>query len=624
MRTGRDGGRSARGNEGSPDEPRGEDVVMRRHPDWVDNQIMWRRLMDSHEGGDRYRNGIYGYDRFGLPCRMLFRHEREYPDSQRNPNYYNSGFPGPESLLTAEMNAMTSMMGPYPGTIAADPAATAQDDLYEMRRSRTPVPEWVSEACDTHLAKVYDQEVYRDPDACPPDLVAWWKDVDGCGTTIDDYMRETIAPLLLALGTIDVLIDHPPAPPGVPIKSRRDELDNGLEVVVASYILPMNTVWWASDHAGRFNECLVREYVDPSERMDHDSKGNAIDVDSNSPKAKKWRQSYVRWRLWRNDQSILYNYDGTEVFERKPHFYGRVPIIRLKDLNNPRTKMVGKSRYLAVAGLQRAFYNLDSELILSDTFQATPLLCMPEDLLKGDNTVSIGVNYVLPMKKNQETGGYQAPEYVSPPTDPSDALRKDKEDFRAAADRAACLSKPAGAETPGTVGQSGLSKQMDSTTGHKLLTSIAKSLAKAETFIAELALVVTWGRDLEPAETESIVIGYPSKFDCMDATQLILNTVQLQLVMASAGAAPMLEAMLISAAAKQLLLGLDDDEYQALDDEIEAMVAAKSTLKEQVHELKGAMIKDASSQRGKGGSNEDDPSGESAGTALGNTIAAVS
>ena len=104
-------------------------------------------------------------------------------------------------------------MAPIRACSAPTPAATAMDDDYELRRARTPVPEFVAEAVEIHLAKVYDQEVVRDG---PADLIAWWKDVDGCGTPIDDYMRETIAPLLLVLGCIDVCLDHPQAPPARP------------------------------------------------------------------------------------------------------------------------------------------------------------------------------------------------------------------------------------------------------------------------------------------------------------------------------------------------------------------------------------------------------------------------
>ena len=270
-----------------------------------------------------------------------------------------------------------------------------------------------------------------------------------------------------------------------------------------------------------------------------------------------------------------------------------------------------------------AFYNLDSELILSDTLQATALLCIPEDFLKGDTTLSISAQFALPMKKDQVNGGYTSPAYISPPTDPSDALRRDKEDLRAAADRAAALSKPAGAETPGTVGQSGLSKVMDAQSGQKLLTSISKILAKAETFLGELALVVTYSRDLTPEETLSIQVGYPTKFDIADASQLLLNMGQLQLVAGACGELPMIEQTLLGMAIRQLVPGLDDAEYAVMDDEIELLVTTNSKLKEQAQTLKQAMFTNARKPSAAGGLNEDDPTGQSAGTALGNAISTI-
>lgn len=604
----------------------GKDVVQRRHPEWAEHEIGWRRLMDSLEGGDRFRDAVYGYDRMGLPCRMLFRHEREYPDPKRNPEQTGGGYPGAPNVLVGEGGALALQMGPFPGMLGADPASIAGDDIYELRRARTPVPEWVGDASGTHLAKIYDQEIFRDPDSCPPDLIEWWKDVDGSGTTIDDYFKDTVAPLLTALGTLDICMDRPPAPPGVEIKSREDEIRFGLDQVVASYILPMNVVWWSNDHAGRYIEVLVREYVDPSERMDHDSNGNAIDPEGKGKAADKWRQDYVRFRLWRSGESILYNFGGDAILERKPHGAGRVPIVRLQALKKHRSKMVGKSFYEAVCNLARAYYNLDSELILSNVLQATPLLAIPEKLLKGDSTVSVGPEFCLPMVYDQEKGGFTAPVYVSPPQDPADSLRKDKEDFRAAADRAACLAKPPGADRAGTIAQSGLSKEIDSRTGQKLLRAISLCLAKAETFVAELALVVMRGGDLTPEETASIVVGYPTEYDIADITSLMDNTTKFQLILGAAGKAPETEATIIQKMVRQLLLGMDDDEYEAMDAEIELLVQTQATLKEGIHELRAAMVKDASSQRGRGGDiNEDDPSGQSGGTSLGaTTLASVS
>src|SRR5947209_148331 len=112
------------------------ELIRRRHPEWVEFHLRWRWLLDSLEGGQRYRQAVYGYDRRGLPVRNLIRHKREYPDPRELP---------------------TLGVAP-PGD---DPASLATDDDYELRRARTPVPTFVAEAVETHLARIYAREVRR-------------------------------------------------------------------------------------------------------------------------------------------------------------------------------------------------------------------------------------------------------------------------------------------------------------------------------------------------------------------------------------------------------------------------------------------------------------------------------
>jgi hypothetical protein len=596
-------------------------VVQRRHPLWMEHNVRWAWLLDSEEGGDRYRNATYGPGRNGLPIRNLQRHKREYPDPQAYPNFYQ-GYAGAAGTI-GESSAVVGT-GPFPGQLGADPLATASDDDYELRRARTPVPEFVAEALDIHIGKVYDQSPVRDG---PDDLKAWWEDVDGRGTPIDDYMRDTLSKLLLLLGKIDVCLDHPQAKPGDVIKTRADEIEAGLDKVVVSYILPMNLVWWRTDSAGRYAECLVREYVDAADRMDHDKKGNAIDADGKSDPSNDWRKDYLRWRLWRSNESILLNFDGSKIIDRVPHNYGRVPIVRLMDKKKLRAEDIGKSRYEAIAEYQREFYNRDSELILSDTLQAHPFLSGPEDYCKADNTLSIGPGYLLPKKKNPESGAYEGFEYVSPPKDPADSLRTNKNDLIDLKDRHACLAKPAGAGSPGAVGQSGVSKQLDAHTGHKLLVSIAKSLARAEMALAEFALIVLREKPVTPADRKTIKIAYPSKFDLCDSATLIDGMGKLQLCLQNVGNAPELEQAMISAIARQLLVGLDEDEYEAFDDEIELLVGAKATIKEQMREMHSAQITSkVAATEGEGSAEQDaegNPTGESAGTAVSGIIPSI-
>lgn len=618
---------AARSSSTSNDELDGEAVVKRRHGDWGENQFRWRWLADSYEGGNRYRNAIYGVDRKGLPNRNLVRHNREYPDPQKFANNYYGGFPSVMGIApeTAGMIAVADGVGPWPGQLGASPTATALDDEYELRRARTPPPEWVAECVGIHLSKVFDQEVHRD---WPSDLTAWALDVDGRGTPFDDWIRETVAPLLLVCGNLDICLDHPQKPPGANVVTRADEVALGLDKCIASYIMPENMLWWRLDNAGRYAECLVREYVDAADRADVDDDGHAIDPDATSKEAEAWRRSYVRYRLWSATESVLFSFDGGEILERTPHTYGRVPIVRLIDQRKHRSPHIGKSRYEAVAEYQIAYYNLDSESIFSNTLQAHPSLSGPEDYCKADNTLTVGPGNILPKKKNQEGGGYEGWDYVSPPKDPADSLRKDKQALVDLKDRAACLTKPAGVAgtSANSVSQSGTSKELDSHTGHKQLTSIARSLAKSERAIAEFASIVLRNRTPTQADRDAIIVVYPAKFELYSAAELIDSTTKLQLVFASAGEAPLVEGLAIRSIVRQLLLGLTDKEYEELDDEIDVVLATKSQFKQHAREVADAGLTDAASATAGDGSSEADagrdPGGQSAGTLVSGAVAA--
>ncbi len=614
------GAPGSRGRRSSATEIDGKVIVQRRHIDWVEHQVRWRWLLDSFEGGERYRNATYGPDRRGLPTRNLFRHKREYPDPQMLPNLYQgfAGYVG--SAMGAQMQ--DTGYGPYPGMIGADPGATAQDDDYEYRRSRTPIPEFVAESVEIHLGKVFDQEVHR---VGPDDLSSWWRDVDGRGTPVDDWMRETVAPLLLVLGCLDVCLDHPQAPPGESVETRADELRLGLDRCVASYILPQNMLWWRLDAAGRYRECLVREFTDPSDRVDHGEDGSSIDPEDPGSVGEAWRRDYVRYRFWTAEESILFSYDGDRVLERVPHRFGRVPIIRLVDMPRHRTPNIGKSRYEGIAEYQREYYNRDSELILSDTLQAHPFLSGAEDYCKADNTLSIGPGYVLPKKKNPESGAYEGWEFVSPPKDPAESLRKNKQDIIDLKDRRACLVKPAGMVSGSTTAQSGISKQIDAIAGQKLLAAISKSLAKAERQLAEYAMLVLRGVPPDPAAREQIRVVYPARFELSAAPEMTSNLLQLQQALAGAGEAPDTEREVLQSIVRQMLLGLSDADYSRLDAEIERTVDAKSRRKEEARVLDSSGFTSAVEALEGSGSAEQsagvDPLGQTGGTMVGGLTA---
>src|SRR3954447_5450604 len=89
------------------------ELIGRRHPEWREHQLRWRWLLDSLEGGERYRQAVYGHDHRGLPVRNLVRHKREYPD--------------PVESAGSALDPFLSGLG-MARSVGDDPAASATDD----------------------------------------------------------------------------------------------------------------------------------------------------------------------------------------------------------------------------------------------------------------------------------------------------------------------------------------------------------------------------------------------------------------------------------------------------------------------------------------------------------------
>lgn len=512
-----------------PDFPRieapGGRLIDAPHPEWVSHEIRWRWLLDSWEGGEIYRDASYGIDPGGMPLRNMIRHKREYPA------------PGDEAY------------GPYGPPDGSDAYANVTDD-YEMRRARTPVPTFFAEALDAHFDAIFEQEIARDG---PKELEAFWADVDGRGTDMAEWWGGLAARLVGVLANLDVIVDYPPAPPGVEIATRKHQEKYGLDRPVMSYILPENVAWWTLNRMGEYTEILVREVQDGG----------------------GWT-----WRYWNAEVWQLFGADGHKLGDPFEHGHGFIPIIRLFDGRRPRCKHIGLPRYEPIAELMREYYNRDSELVLSDSTAAHPLLQGPDDYVTPDGKVFVGPGLLLPMKGNDGGGGgktYQGFAYVDPPKGAADSIRQNLGMMRDAVDRAAKMTKPAGSPgtTGATVSQSGISKIMDEQGGMRLLGKLSKMMARNEEAIARLALRVIRGPKGQPPRPDEIRISYPSRFNLVDAAGQIDALGRLQLVAASAGELPQIESAALKRIARELLKGMPDEEYRVFDDEIDAFMAAR-------------------------------------------------
>jgi hypothetical protein len=520
----------------------GRKVVKARHPEYQEFEVIWRWLQDSLEGGERYREADYGSQSYvvrwmdtntttgeryprdrahKIPRRNLIRHPGEYPQP-----------PGPNGLPDwAE-------------------GAPSTGDEYELRRALTPVPGFVAEAVETHLSKIYAKEVRREFPKTPlgERLAAWARDVDGCGTTIDEWVREEVAPLFSTLGQLDFRFDHPRAPAGQDVATAADAQRLGLDRCVASYVLPENLTDWSLDASKRYARAVVREW----------SAGGK-----------------EQFREWTPEGWTLYDDEGRRLDEGS-HPYGRTPVVRAFDVRKTRCGNVGQSRYDTIAQIMRSYYNVDSELTLANSLASQPVLSGPEDYCNGTG-IQMGPSNVLPMKRIPD-GSYQGWAYVCAPSEASERLAAKLRQLRDDADRAACLTKPAGASgTAGnTVSQSGLSKQMDAATGNDLLAKLSHSLEGMEWLLLEGAATCLNDGPLPPGFLDTVTISYPTEFNLYSAADFAALFAELQALAASVdGALPKLTGHCLRTYARLMLPGLDDKTYAETDEEIESFIEAR-------------------------------------------------
>ena len=512
-----------------------QQLIAQRHTEWREHQREWRRLYDSLEGGERYRRADYVFD----PTAKQSLTTTDY-------GWSNFGTPLPRGFGTDPTTgrAIDISYGQIVNrNLIPHLSETTPEgrDLYMMRLERTPVPAFVRLAIQTHLSRIYSREVRRE--AASPAVQDWWKDADGKGTTIDRWMTETVAPLLLLMGQLDIAVTNPPAPEGFEVQTKADQAEAGLADAVASIVLPENVINWELTADGKeYRWCVICER--------HDSN--------------------LGFRHWTDTDSDFYNLDGEWIKDRSwQHNLGWVPIRRFFDQRKPRCGNIGVSDYEQIADRSRAFYNIHSEVIMAGVFESHPRLQGPEDYLNANADIPTGPGNVLPMRASMDKGSYSGWSYLDPPQSAQESLRSHLKEIADQIDRLAGLSKPAGAVVGSTVAQSGVSKIMDGVDGNALLAKKADTVQACEIGVAEMVLRLLG----QPIEDDSIKVIYPRQFDPYTAADLAQALDDIARIASGMGALPVLQAELLDRLVTLYLPGLPDEKMAEIRAEIMAKVA---------------------------------------------------
>lgn len=512
-------------------------LINSRHPEYARTLEQSRWLLDTLAADAGYRDGTYGLDRYGLPRRNLVRLPQELPLRDANGVAVVSGTP---------------RGSPFYNELNQSETQSASEEMYEVRRDRTPVPQFLPRFLENIMGKIYKRQITR---SGPAEMIAWTENVDGRRTSLDEWMRDTVAPILCALGMIDVGYDHPVIDPDHPDLYGAPADPGGCVVRV---ILPEHMLWWIKDKTGFFYlECLVREFV--------------YDTSSNK---------YVwQYRHWTSEDWVLYSSDG-EVRGMGFHTYRIAPFVRLFDKKNIRYDDVGRSRFWGVADKSRAYYNEESELILNDTYNNCPLLQGPPDDDNKDDGIAIGRNLMLKMVEDRN-GNLHGYEYVEMSSQTNTYMMERLNMIQSMMESEAGLTRSAGAtgrkgETAGAQ-QSGLSKAYDQSEGADYLASISKMLATNDWAIMFFALIVLSDGGLSESDINSISAVYPTRFNLLTFDQIAVISAAIQeFKLGPVGQVPSGDKQTLMLMYKELHPDLDAKTMRAIEDEIGEYVDAKA------------------------------------------------
>jgi hypothetical protein len=522
------------GNTSAINDPRkAREFIRQRHVEYEEYVQTTRWILDTLEGAEAYKDGSYGVDARGKELRNLWRQQREYPIR--------------ETLLRGEL-------GPNPFSSSLDEVGErriVEDQQYETRRRRTPTPNYLSTLIEKMMSKIFKRPVRRDG---PPDLLAWADNIDGRETSIGEWMQDTLMPLLIALGMIDLVFRRPHRPADEPAMFDDRSTAAPEQQCMVDYALPEDVLWWRLDYTGKY-------YVEVNVRERHIINGNEVDLICH----------------WTHKDWTIYDQEG-KVQAKGMHGFGVVPVVRIFDRRRYRREHSANSRMGPVCDLSREYYNEESELISNQTMQNCPLLEGPA-LAGADDpqTVPVGAGYMIRRERAIMQGEDTGHKYIAPQTGPAEFTRSRLQDLIGRMEAAVSMTAPAGMvghQKGSIVAQSGVSKSYDQAEGSEYLAGVSRVGETAEYTVHYFALIVLRGSFRKAAaDIKLIKIVYPKEFNLLSFDQFAaIVTTMVEYINSGLGKIPADEKATLRRLIRMKHPDMGPDDLKEIDKQIDTLV----------------------------------------------------
>ena len=224
------------------------------------------------------------------------------------------------------------------------------------------------------------------------DLEAWWADVDGGGTGIDDFLTRALLKALTA-GHVGILVDKTTDTPTGPARA-----DERARVLLAPY-LPTHILDWRMTSGDTIASVKLREWAPESGLLEPPKEGDDA----------------YQMLLWDADEWVRVPREG--AITRAPHGLGQVPLVVLAPLPSGRWPLVGRG-VMGNGSLLRALYNRQSEEddVLRNQAFSVFVVSVPTDVtdmeqVKRDMGTEIGTTRALFVRGS---GDYATPDMGVP------------------------------------------------------------------------------------------------------------------------------------------------------------------------------------------------------------------
>jgi hypothetical protein len=208
-----------------------------------------------------------------------------------------------------------------------------EDGEYPKRKEQARYHNYAATLVDFYARKIFGGSgVARE---CGDEgLTQWWDDVDGAGTSMSDFLRQSLAKAL-ASGHVGLLADKSREAPTGPARA-----DEKARVFLTTY-KPTAMLDWRVTRDEQIVSVKLREDVPASDLLE-ESDGQEF-----------------RLLLWDADEWVRISIDDMPV-ERELHMLGRVPLAVLRPFRSSRWPLIGRS-LLGDANIIKSLYNRASE-----------------------------------------------------------------------------------------------------------------------------------------------------------------------------------------------------------------------------------------------------------------------